>query len=81
MQTIALICTDDTGEGVLSKPEDPDERFDDMTLIGESFPLAFLLFFQETRTEPGRVRFEQFVRFQSRQIGQISSSNTSARNE
>ncbi|GAA5997106.1 hypothetical protein JCM5350_005383 [Sporobolomyces pararoseus] len=33
MQTIALICTDDTGEGVLSKPEDPDERFDDMTLI------------------------------------------------
>lgn len=35
MQTIALICTDDTGEGVLAKPEDPDERFDDMTLIGE----------------------------------------------
>jgi len=34
MQTIALVCTDDTGEGVLSKPEDPDERFDDMTLIG-----------------------------------------------
>ncbi|GAA5893506.1 uncharacterized protein JCM6883_003541 [Sporobolomyces salmoneus] len=33
MQTIALICTDDTGEGVLPKPEDPDERFDDMTLI------------------------------------------------
>ncbi|GAA5843841.1 hypothetical protein JCM3766R1_005942 [Sporobolomyces carnicolor] len=33
MQTIALICTDDTGEGVLAKPEDPDERFDDMTLI------------------------------------------------
>lgn len=37
MQTIALVCTDDTGEGVLSKPEDPDERFDDMTLIGASF--------------------------------------------
>lgn len=34
MQTIALICTDDTGEGVLDEPEDPDERFDDMTLIG-----------------------------------------------
>lgn len=34
MQTIALVCTDDTGEGVLAKPEDPDERFDDMTLIG-----------------------------------------------
>ncbi|BGP16641.1 hypothetical protein JCM10213_000443 [Rhodosporidiobolus nylandii] len=33
MQTIALICTDDTGEGVLDEPEDPDERFDDMTLI------------------------------------------------
>lgn len=35
MQTIALICTDDTGEGVLEKPEEPDERFDDMTLISE----------------------------------------------
>ncbi|GAA6041170.1 hypothetical protein JCM8097_004150 [Rhodosporidiobolus ruineniae] len=33
MQTIALICTDDTGEGVLDEPEEPDERFDDMTLI------------------------------------------------
>ncbi|GAA6024936.1 hypothetical protein JCM11491_000961 [Sporobolomyces phaffii] len=33
MQTIALICTDDTGEGVLPRPEEPDERFDDMTLI------------------------------------------------
>ncbi|GAA5894625.1 hypothetical protein JCM5296_002912 [Sporobolomyces johnsonii] len=33
MQTISLICTDDTGEGVLDKPEEPDERFDDMTLI------------------------------------------------
>ncbi|GAA5822173.1 hypothetical protein JCM10212_002977 [Sporobolomyces blumeae] len=33
MQTIALICTDDTGEGVLEEPEEPDERFDDMTLI------------------------------------------------
>ncbi|GAA5865684.1 hypothetical protein JCM8547_002749 [Rhodosporidiobolus lusitaniae] len=33
MQTISLICTDDTGEGVLDEPEDPDERFDDMTLI------------------------------------------------
>ncbi|GAA6017503.1 hypothetical protein JCM8202_005709 [Rhodotorula sphaerocarpa] len=34
MQTIALICTDDTGEGVLeSGPEEPDERYDDMTLI------------------------------------------------
>jgi hypothetical protein len=40
MQTIALICTDDTGEGVLEKPEEPDERFDDMTLIGE---LAWLV--------------------------------------
>lgn len=35
MQTIALICTDDTGEGVLDEPEEPDDRFDDMTLIGE----------------------------------------------
>lgn len=34
MQTIALICTDDTGEGVLPEPEDPDEEYDDMTLIG-----------------------------------------------
>lgn len=34
MQTIALICTDDTGEGVLDEPEEPDDRFDDMTLIG-----------------------------------------------
>lgn len=35
MQTIALICTDDTGEGVLEGgPEEPDERYDDMTLIG-----------------------------------------------
>lgn len=33
LQTIALICTDDTGEGVLSQAEEPDERFDDMTLI------------------------------------------------
>ncbi|BGP25055.1 hypothetical protein JCM10295v2_003975 [Rhodotorula toruloides] len=33
MQTIALICTDDTGEGVLPEPEDPDEDYDDMTLI------------------------------------------------
>ncbi|BGP40520.1 hypothetical protein JCM10449v2_004482 [Rhodotorula kratochvilovae] len=33
MQTIALICTDDTGEGVLDEPEAPDERYDDMTLI------------------------------------------------
>ncbi|GAA5820659.1 hypothetical protein JCM11251_003100 [Rhodosporidiobolus azoricus] len=33
MQTISLICTDDTGEGVLDEPEEPDERFDDMTLI------------------------------------------------
>ncbi|GAA5863228.1 hypothetical protein JCM3774_000820 [Rhodotorula dairenensis] len=34
MQTIALICTDDTGEGVLEGgPEEPDERYDDMTLI------------------------------------------------
>lgn len=36
MQTIALICTDDTGEGVLKGgPEEPDERYDDMTLIGK----------------------------------------------
>jgi SWI/SNF-related matrix-associated actin-dependent regulator of chromatin subfamily A3 len=35
MQTIALICTDDTGEGVLDEPEEPDDRFDDMTLIGK----------------------------------------------
>lgn len=34
MQTVALICTDDTGEGVLPEPEDPDEDYDDMTLIG-----------------------------------------------
>lgn len=34
MQTIALIVTDDTGEGVIEKPEEPDERYDDMTLIG-----------------------------------------------
>ncbi|GAA5921661.1 hypothetical protein JCM3775_001751 [Rhodotorula graminis] len=33
MQTVALICTDDTGEGVLDEPEEPDERYDDMTLI------------------------------------------------
>ncbi|TNY23571.1 SNF2 family N-terminal domain-containing protein [Rhodotorula diobovata] len=33
MQTVALICTDDTGEGVLDQPEEPDERYDDMTLI------------------------------------------------
>ncbi|GAA5967788.1 hypothetical protein JCM11641_005766 [Rhodosporidiobolus odoratus] len=33
MQTIALICTDDTGEDVLDEPEDPSEEFDDMTLI------------------------------------------------
>lgn len=38
MQTIALICTDDTGEGVLPEPEDPDEEYDDMTLIGSSRP-------------------------------------------
>ena len=37
MQTIALICTDDTGEGVLEGgPEEPDERYDDMTLIGKA---------------------------------------------
>lgn len=36
MQTVALICTDDTGEGVLDEPEEPDERYDDMTLIGAS---------------------------------------------
>lgn len=41
MQTIALIVTDDTGEGVLEKPEDPDERYDDMTLIGAPSPLVF----------------------------------------
>lgn len=41
MQTIALICTDDTGKGVISPPEEPDDRFDDMTLIGE--PLQFEL--------------------------------------
>lgn len=41
MQTIALICTDDTGEGVLeSGPEEPDERYDDMTLIGASANLS-----------------------------------------
>ena len=34
MQTIALICTDDTGAGVLASPEEPDMRYDDMTLIG-----------------------------------------------
>lgn len=37
MQTIALIVTDDTGAGVLPEPEEPDERYDDMTLIGEFF--------------------------------------------
>lgn len=35
MQTISLICTDDTGEGVLAEPEEPDFRYNDMTLIGE----------------------------------------------
>lgn len=34
MQTIALIVTDDTGTGVVEPAEDPDESFDDMTLIG-----------------------------------------------
>lgn len=38
---ISLIVTDDTGEGVLETPEEPDERFDDMTLIGE-FSLSSL---------------------------------------
>ncbi|SCZ88776.1 BZ3500_MvSof-1268-A1-R1_Chr2-1g04630 [Microbotryum saponariae] len=33
LTTIALITTDDTGDGVLDEPEDPDDRFDDMTLI------------------------------------------------
>ncbi|GAA5833205.1 hypothetical protein JCM9279_001454 [Rhodotorula babjevae] len=33
MQTVALICTDDTGEGVLDEPEEADYRYDDMTLI------------------------------------------------
>lgn len=37
LQTISLICTDDTGEGVLETPEEPDERYDDMTLIGQLF--------------------------------------------
>ena len=36
MQTVALICTDDTGEGVLAEPEEADYRYDDMTLIGAS---------------------------------------------
>jgi hypothetical protein len=40
LQMISLIVTDDTGEGVLETPEDPDERFDDMTLIGESSPFV-----------------------------------------
>lgn len=38
MQTIALIMTDDTGKGVIDPPEEPDDRFDDMTLIGMSLP-------------------------------------------
>lgn len=33
MQTIALISTDDTGKHVIDEPEDPDDRYDDMTLI------------------------------------------------
>ncbi|KAH8918379.1 hypothetical protein BT69DRAFT_1247622 [Atractiella rhizophila] len=33
LTTIALITTDDTGDGVIDKPEDPDAKFDDMTLI------------------------------------------------
>lgn len=42
MQTIALICTDDTGKGVVDPPEEPDDRFDDMTLIGElGFPTCW----------------------------------------
>ena len=39
VQTIALIVADDTGEGVLEPPEEPDDRFDDMTLISKIFPL------------------------------------------
>ena len=46
MQTIALIVTDDTGEGIIDPPEEPDDRFDDMTLVGtvlSCFSLLILL--------------------------------------
>lgn len=35
MQTIALIVGDDSGKGVIETAEEPDDRFDDMTLIGQ----------------------------------------------
>lgn len=44
MQTIALIMTDDTGVGVLAEPEEPDDRYDDLTLIGPFlFPISIYL--------------------------------------
>lgn len=73
MQTIALICTDDTGEGVLEKPEEPDERFDDMTLIGE-FPPHLALLAQLTSA-----LHQQSVHSPSHPTGRCSSITTSAR--
>lgn len=73
MQTIALICTDDTGEGVLEKPEEPDERFDDMTLISKlasRTPLLAQLTF---------ALHQQYVPFPSHPTGPCSSITTSAR--
>jgi hypothetical protein len=72
MQTISLICTDDTGEGVLDEPEEPDERFDDMTLIGSSF--SYSTFFPLTD-----LFCSQSVLSPSLRTGRTSSSSTSAR--
>jgi hypothetical protein len=72
MQTISLICTDDTGEGVLDEPEEPDERFDDMTLIGSSF--SYSAFFPLTD-----LFCPQSVLFPSLRTGRTNSSSTSAR--
>ena len=44
METIALIVADDTGEGILETPEEPDDRFDDMTLISQFFSLRSVHF-------------------------------------
>ncbi|KAK4048336.1 hypothetical protein OIV83_004858 [Microbotryomycetes sp. JL201] len=60
MQTIALICTDDTGEGVISKPEDPDDRYDDMTLI--VCPLSVLSNWDtQLRTHVGSKRMQWHI--------------------
>ena len=67
METIALIVADDTGEGILETPEEPDDRFDDMTLISQFFPLFFAIFADSA----------QSVLLLSLRIGPISSTPTS----